>query len=275
MGMAGRRAASIALAGLLVAGLGACGDDSDKADEATSDSGSSSAPADETGGATGEPALATFCEGFIGIDEAVATAPQDPAELEAYLAGTVLPLAEETRDNAPEELAESVGVMVEAVDTLAQTGDFSAFEDPAFVAAQAEVYPALGETCGYEEVTATAVDYGYAGVPATLQAGPTVFVIDNQSTAGEAHEIGIVKIVDGVTETAEQLLALPEEEASSKIEYAGGAFAPAGGSSGISMDLAPGRYVYACFIPTGSIDGEEGTGAPHFTAGMFGEFTVS
>jgi len=58
-----------------------------------------------------------------------------------------------------------------------------------------------------------AVDYGYQGVPATLEAGPTVFVIDNQSAAGESHEIGVARIADGVTETAEQILALPEEEA--------------------------------------------------------------
>jgi hypothetical protein len=108
-----------------------------------------------------------------------------------------------------------------------------------------------------------------------VEAGLTVFVIDNQSAAGEAHEIGIAKIADGVTETAEQLLALPEEEAFAKIELASGAFAAAGGASGVSMDLAPGRYLYACFIPMGSIGDQEGTGAPHFTAGMWGEFTVS
>jgi hypothetical protein len=271
MGKAGTRAASMALVGLLVAGLGACGGDDDTADEGGSGSGSSSAPAEEATGGD----VDAFCENFIAIDEAVANAPQDPAELEAYLADSVMPVAEETRDNAPEELAEPVGVMIDALDTLAQTGDASAFDDPAFIDAQAEVYPALGETCGYQEVTATAVDYGYTGVPATLEAGPTVFVIDNQSTAGEAHEIGVARIADGVTETAEQLLALPEEEVATKVEFANGAFAAAGGTGGVSIDLAPGRYVYACFIPTGSINGQEGTGAPHFTAGMFGEFTVA
>jgi hypothetical protein len=102
-----------------------------------------------------------------------------------------------------------------------------------------------------------------------------VFVIDNQSAAGEAHEIGVARIADGVTETVDELLALPEEEVGAKLEFANGAFAPAGGTSGVTMDLAPGRYLYACFIPTGSIGDQEGTGAPHFTAGMFGEFTVS
>ena len=275
MGIAGRRAASMALAGLLVAGFAACGgDDSDDADEDAS-SGSSSAPAEDTTDAGTEPDVDAFCEGFIALDEAFAAAPEDPADIEAYIADTVMPVAEETRDNVPEELAEPVGVMFEALDTVAATGDFAAFDEPAFTDAQAEVYTGLADTCGYQEVTATAVDYGYQGVPATLEAGPTVFVIDNQSAAGEAHEIGIARIVDGVTETAEQLLALPEDQVAGKVEFANGAFAPARGTSGVSMDLAPGRYLYACFIPTGSIGDQEGTGAPHFTAGMFGEFTVS
>ena len=274
MGQAGMRAASIALAGLLVAGLGACGGDDSDSDEGASDTGSSSAPADETTGAE-ETDVDAFCEGFLTLDEAFANAPDDPSELEAYMADTVMPVAEQTRDNVPEELAEPVGVMFEAVDAVATTGDFAAFDDPGFAAAQAEVYPALAGACGYQGVTATAVDYGYQGVPATLEAGPTVFVIDNQSAAGESHEIGVARIADGVTETAEELLALSEDEIGAKTDFANGAFAPAGGTSGVTMDLAPGRYLYACFIPTGSIGDQEGTGAPHFTAGMFGEFTVS
>jgi hypothetical protein len=276
MGIAVRRAASMALAGLLVAGIAACGgDDSDDADEDSSGSGSSSAPAEEATGDGSEPDLDTFCEGFIALDEAFAAAPEDPADLEAYMADSVMPVAEDTRDNVPEELAEPVGVMFEALDTVATTGDLAAFDDPEFTDAQAEVYGELADTCGYQEVVATAVDYGYQGVPATLEAGPTVFVIDNQSAAGEAHEIGVARIADGVTETVDELLALPEEEVGAKLEFANGAFAPAGGTSGVTMDLAPGRYLYACFIPTGSIGDQEGTGAPHFTAGMFGEFTVS
>jgi len=274
MGQAGMRAASIALAGLLVAGLGACGGDDSDSDEGASDTGSSSAPADETTGPE-ETDVDTFCEGFLTLDEAFAVAPDDPAELDAYMADTVMPVAEQIRDNAPEELAEPVGVMFDATEDLATNGDPSVFDAPDFAAAQAEVYPALAESCGYQAVTATAVDYGYQGVPATLEAGPTVFVIDNQSAAGEAHEIGVARIADGVTETVDELLALPEEEVTAKLEFANGAFAPAGGTSGVTMDLAPGRYLYACFIPTGSIGDQEGTGAPHFTAGMFGEFTVS
>ncbi|HEY7068734.1 MAG TPA: hypothetical protein VH479_01415 [Acidimicrobiales bacterium] len=260
--------------GLLVAGLGACGGDDSDSDEGAGDSGSTSAPTDETTGA-GEADVDAFCEGFVNLDEVFAAAPDDPAEIQAYMADTVMPVAEQTRDNVPEELTEPVGVMFEALDAVATSGDFSAFDAPEFVAAQAEVYPALAGTCSYQSVTATAIDYGYQGVPATLEAGPTVFVIDNQSAAGEAHEIGVARIADGVTETAEQILALPEEEAGTRLEFANGAFAPAGGTSGVTMDLTPGHYIYACFIPTGSIGDQEGTGAPHFTAGMWGEFTVS
>ena len=97
MGMAGRRAASMALVGLLVAGLGACGgDDDDTADEG-GNSTTSSAPAEEATGGD----VDAFCENFIAIDEAVAGAPQDPAELEAYLNDTVMPVAQPFRLLAP------------------------------------------------------------------------------------------------------------------------------------------------------------------------------
>ena len=46
------------------------------------------------------------------------------------------------------------------------------------------------------------------------------------------------------------------------------------GTAGVIVDLTPGRYVYACPVAQGSVDGEEGTGPPHFTMGMAGEFTV-
>ena len=36
------------------------------------------------------------------------------------------------------------------------------------------------------------------------------------------------------------------------------------------INLTPGTYIFACFLPVGGA----GTGAPHFTKGMYGEFTV-
>jgi hypothetical protein len=268
MRLAGRRTAAVVLAGMLVVGLGACGDDDgdDAADAAS--------PAEDAELAAAEDNQ-EFCDAFTATDQAMTSAPEDPAELEAYAATEITPHLGTVRDTVPDVLAEPVGVMVDAVETMLADGDFGAFETPEFSAAQGEVYPALGDTCDLPTVTATAVDYTYEGIPETVDAGLTVFVIDNQSAAGEAHEMGLVRLNDDVTLSAEELLALPEEETEQYIaEFAGGMYAPAGGIGGTTADLEPGRYVYACFIPTGSVGGQEGTGAPHFTEGMFGEFTV-
>jgi hypothetical protein len=35
-----------------------------------------------------------------------------------------------------------------------------------------------------------------------------------------------------------------------------------------------GRYGAACFIPQGTTHSTEGSGPPHFTLGMFAEFTA-
>lgn len=35
-------------------------------------------------------------------------------------------------------------------------------------------------------------------------------------------------------------------------------------------NLTPGSYIFVCFLPVGGA----ATGAPHFTKGMYGEFTV-
>jgi hypothetical protein len=88
----------------------------------------------------------------------------------------------------------------------------------------------------------------------------------------EPHELVLFRVNDGVTETIEELLALPEEEAFSKVTPAGVVFADAPGSEAATMlDLEPGRYAAVCFIPIGG--GEDGP--PHFTGGMVAELQVA
>lgn len=266
-----RRTAGTVLALGLVAtmGLGACGDD----DEEGTDTDTTEADADlasDAGGASPE-----FCDGFVAIDAAFAEVPEDPAQIEAFVAERITPNVETVEANLPDEVGDHVTTMLEAVDTVVTTGDFSALESPEFAEASGIVYPFVGEECGYQTVEVSAVDFGYEGVPASLEAGTTVFTMTNDSTAGEAHELGLVRIRDGVDKTLDELLSLPEAEMEQYLEFGSGVYAPAGAAGGTTIDLQPGRYVYACFIPVGSIDGAEGSGPPHFVEGMAGEFTVS
>jgi hypothetical protein len=268
-----RRVATALLSGLLVVGLGACGDD-DKP-EARSDNDS-----DEGTGLTAAAptASAEFCEGFRNLDVAFANAPEDPSELPAFVAEQVDPNLALVEENIPTQVSGGVSTMVTTVEQVKESGDTSLFESPEFMSAQGEVYPFLAEGCGWQPLETTAVDYAFEGMPETIEAGMTVLTIENTSEAGELHEIALMKLAEGTELSAEEIFALPEEEAQQHLDPEAPpvfAFAAPGGTGGVTADLTPGEYVYACFIPTGTTMDAEGTGAPHFMEGMMGSLTVT
>jgi uncharacterized cupredoxin-like copper-binding protein len=131
-----------------------------------------------------------------------------------------------------------------------------------------------GENCDVETIDATAVDYGFEGVPAELSTGYHVVTFSNEGQ--EQHEMFALRFNEGTTETIEEILELPEDEAFGKITPINAAFAPPGESETVSWNLdEPGRYAILCFLPVGSVGETEGDGPPHFTEGMVQEFTVS
>ena len=117
------------------------------------------------------------------------------------------------------------------------------------------------------------------GIPALAKAGPTVLTLTNDSEGGEFHEIALVKLLPESTLPLEEFVALPPEEAEALIDPASfglGAYAAPGETGGAIVELTAGRWVYACFVPTGTTDpAAEGTGPPHAANGMYGEVTVS
>jgi hypothetical protein len=259
---------------LAMAALAACGDDAD--DTASEGGGTATTAAADGAAALGDEAAgAAFCEGFLGLERAFADAPEDEAEIPAFVEERIDPNLALVEGNEPDGLAEAMQTMTAAVQEVTGTGDFSAFETPEYLAASEAVYSSLDEACDLNVVEFSAVDYGYEGVPETLPAGLTSFVMANESEAGEAHEFSLVKLSDQTERTVEELLDMPEEEANQHIEtFAGGTFAPADATSGTVAELTPGRWAYVCFIPVGSVNGTDGSGPPHFVAGMAGEFTV-
>jgi hypothetical protein len=83
-------------------------------------------------------------------------------------------------------------------------------------------------------------------------------------------------INDGVTESLDELFALPEDEVMGKITPVNAAFAMPGDTDTGSWNLtSPGNYAVVCFVPVGSVAETEGDGPPHFTEGMIHEFTVT
>lgn len=143
-----------------------------------------------------------------------------------------------------------------------------------------------------ESVEVTAVDYGFEGLPESVEAG-TKLSLTNSSEA-ELHELVAFRIPDGEERSVEELLALPEEEQMAIFSGPPAAViiaAPGSSESiyavGDGVLSEAGRYVVACFIPVGAdpeayMEAAEGGeqpeaegGPPHFVEGMWAELTVT
>jgi hypothetical protein len=150
---------------------------------------------------------------------------------------------------------------------------------------------AAGDT-GESNATAdvVAVDYHFDGLPDRIDAGTTLTM--RNDSAGEIHELFALKIPDGETRSADELIALPQDELFAALpgEPAVVLLAPPGEEATAVLGdatLAPGRYLVACAVPTGADPDEfmrqaqqsEGPpdvpgGPPHFMAGMYAELVV-
>ena len=241
---AGRRLIVALMVGVLIAA--ACGDDDD------------TATADTTEAAV--PAAA--CDAYVGLAGAMTG---DPAA-----AGAAIDAFE---SSAPADLAHHAGVLADTYRGLAEGGDPSAFGEPEVVEASAAVADAYFDGCDTSaELDVAGVDYGFEGLPEQVDAGRVAIRFTNETEHDEAHEMVLFRRNDGVEDSVDELLALPEEEIMSKLTLAGVVFADAPGSEATTMlDLEPGSYVAICFIPTGG--GEDGP--PHFTGGMVAELDVA
>ena len=151
-------------------------------------------------------------------------------------------------------------------------------------------------------IDVTAQDYHFEGLPTSVPAGTSV-TLTNAGT--ELHEIIIVRKNDGVTESFDELIALPEEESLQKVTTTGVLFAAPGEPASMGMDAAgapapmdsialvdEGEYLAICFIPQGTTEMPDFSGQappssdaaaasaappgpPHFLLGMKQEFTVT
>ena len=134
------------------------------------------------------------------------------------------------------------------------------------------------------DITVTAVDFAYEGVPAEVPSGTTMALTNSGQ---EVHEMIVVRKLPETTQSFEELLQLPQDQAQGLVEDVGFAFAAPGQTAADVVTVGePGDYLMVCFLPAGttslpSIDPNAseppalGTGAPHFTLGMLQEFTVT
>ena len=240
----------------LLLGVAACGDDDDDDPEAW-------ATADDAPDA-GDAGKA--CQTYVDINAQFNGEP-DPEVLGGLL--------DDLEANPPAEVADDLAVMIPAARTVLESGgeDFAPFETEEFGSAQTSADAYFYDACDADtKLEATAVDYAFTGLPEELDAGSVFIKMTNGSTQGESHELGVMRRADGVTASFDEILALSEDEAESKVEFVGGAFAESEGDVGVAfLDLEPGEYLAVCFIPVGGED----DGPPHFTKGMQHAFTVA
>lgn len=264
-----------------ILGLAACGDDDEAADaDDTEADGDTDAESASTG--TGDDDTAAYCAASLAMETVPApdidfatTTPEELAEALKAHATELQPLADDIMATAPDEISEQLAVLDGAVDEMAATG-VDVWESPEVNEASDTAHAYDVEHCGWNVVDVAASDYAFDGLPDELPAGETTFELTN--AAAEVHELILLRKNDGVTQSAEELLAMPQEEAMALAEMIGSpAFAAPGDTAYTVKDLEPGDYVVACFIPTGmtSIDGPPPEGPPHAMHGMVAELTVS
>jgi len=257
--------ASLALSGTLAA----CGDDDDEGSgTTTTEAGDDSTTTTAAKGADVEE----YCAASLAVETfpepGGPDGPPDPAAIKAFFEG-IAPLLETMSELAPGEIAEAADFLA-AEGQRGLAGEEVDPESPEFTEAETTVHTYDLDNCGWEQVDVVGIDYAFEGVPTTLPAGTTSFEFTNNTEMTEAHEAIIFRKKDGVTETTQELLALPEEEAMAKVDMVAAVFAPPGDESYSVADLEAGDYAMVCFIAVGG--GEDGP--PHFTQGMLQEFTV-
>jgi hypothetical protein len=115
-------------------------------------------------GDTTEPAEdPALCAPYQAINAAFAGEP-DPAAVEELLV--------EAESVVPEEMADTLGVMTEAVRTIFETGDFAVFETPEVTEAKSAMDLWVFESCSFDtKLEVAASEYAFGGLPEELPAG--------------------------------------------------------------------------------------------------------
>jgi hypothetical protein len=201
-------------------------------------------------------------------------------DLAAFCAGRIEANAAETKADNVAVLTKMAAAAPPAVTTpmnellaLVTKKGNKAFESPAGTALLGQLEPYIYDSCPGRQVPFNAIDYEYTGIPATLPAGVTKFKMTNTAPK-EDHMVAMVKVKPGSESTpAEKLLGLSDKKSAKVLDFTQTGFAQAspGASGYFPMNLTPGRYIYACFLP----EGGKKNGKPHSVLGMVGEFTVS
>ena len=226
------------------------------------------------------PASAEFCSTMVQIESVLSSSiplvvlpPEVAQQVASQQLSALQPLFSKARKTAPKDIAVAVDTFAAAkIQTLASL-DFTATQTAEFATADNAIDSKMLSDCGFEEMSVTAVNYEYLGIPEATPSGETVLTLINESD--EVHEISIARINDDVKLSPREILSLPEEESLASITLVGYAEVAPGDVESTFMNLDDGRYYAVCFTPTGSMGLHSfGDGPPHLSHGMLKEFAV-
>ena len=144
--------------------------------------------------------------------------PEQQAEaVKKFATETIKPLTDRVEAVVPSAIEADIATLIKAVDDAAATGDSGVFETPEYEAAEAKTHAFDLDNCGWTQSDVTMADYSFQGIEDTYEAGAVSFDLSNEGK--ELHELILVKKNDGVTETFDQLLELPEDQGQAEDDH--------------------------------------------------------
>jgi len=222
----------------------------------------------EGGSLAGVPAEnLTFCEDVIKAED-VASNPENPNGPAESIA-----LHDKALREAPDDIKTEFRRLVPQVRQALQSEEpDEIFREPNFRRLEDQVDRWVIENCGVATREIRALDYRFEDVPHPVWEGRFAVRLVNEGK--EIHELAAFRINDGVTDSVEDLLALPPEQIFEKVAFVDSAAGAGGQTDNEVWDLKAGRYLLSCFVPVGTTETTEGTGPPHAARGMYNELNV-
>jgi hypothetical protein len=148
-------------------------------------------------------------------------------------------------------------------------------QQPTFIKVTQDAGPAIAEPTS--DIDVQLQEFAFVGLPEQMTAGDHLLKLTN--TGDQPHLLYIATAPDGITmQQLMELMAMPDDATPpADVPYAEADFQTVGGleilSSGqtawLPLDLKPGTYFVACFVP------DRETGVPHAMMGMAQLITVS
>jgi hypothetical protein len=215
-----------------------------------------------------------FCDAALKVDKAFsAVGDRGPTKKQAQDLDKALSGAEST---APPEIAADVQSIAGIIRSAAQSNQDPS-ENPTFTQNLAAIDQYRYNSCGYQQLDVTGIEYEFQGLPKTVAAGKVA--IQFTDNGAEIHELEVLRIKG--KDSAKKLTGLSESQLGKKAEDVGSTFAMQGQTSYAFADMSkPGRYAVLCHLPVGSTSPQAAEEAgkkhakSHAQEGMYATITV-